>query len=233
MDDGPAEISPEKLAAVPDAVPVPEKIIRATTRPYVALGNRYEPHLRARPYKERGDASWYGRRYHGRKTASGEVYDMFKMTAAHPVLPIPSYARVTRPDSGKSVVVRINDRGPFLKGRVIDLSYVAAHRLDLIRRGSGEVIVEAVIFPEGDAAAEKPAERRRLYIQLGAFRVLENAEKSLRGFAAEFPDIGGKIYFRDGLHLVLAGPYPGESAAESAEEGLCAAGWCGFLTGAP
>src|SRR5688500_17513552 len=97
------------------------------------------------PYRERGIASWYGRRYHGQKTASGEVYDMYGMTAAHPVLPIPSYVRVTNIGNGKSVVVRINDRGPFLSDRLIDLSYTAAYKLDVLGGGSAFVEVETLL----------------------------------------------------------------------------------------
>jgi rare lipoprotein A len=97
------------------------------------------------PYRAVGVASWYGRRYHGQKTASGEPYDMFAMTAAHPILPIPSYARVTALRSRRSVVVRINDRGPFVDDRLIDLSYVAAHRIGLIEFGTGEVEVELIL----------------------------------------------------------------------------------------
>ena len=245
LDDGPADISPEALAAVPDAVPKPEKIIAATARPYTALGKRYTPHRRVRAHRERGEASWYGKRYHGRKTASGETYDMFRMTAAHPVLPIPSYARVTRPDTGKSVVVRINDRGPFLGGRVIDLSFAAAHRLDIVKSGTGEVVVEAIIFPAAggelpepeyappEGAPEKVFTAEKTYIQLGAFAVPENAQNRRREFIAAFADIPHKIHFRDGLHLLLAGPYSGEAAARGDDGVLCAAGWCGFLTRAP
>lgn len=99
-------------------------------------------------YKEQGDASWYGRRYHGRKTSSGEIYDMFAMTAAHTILPIPSYVRVTRVDDGRSVIVRVNDRGPFLNERLIDLSYTAAKKLGVVATGTAEVIVEAILPPE-------------------------------------------------------------------------------------
>jgi rare lipoprotein A len=100
------------------------------------------------PYKARGVASWYGRRYHGKRTSTGEVYDMYRMTAAHPVLPLPSYVRVTNVATGKSVVVRVNDRGPFIDSRLIDLSYTAAHRLGVLAGGSAVVEVEAII-PEG------------------------------------------------------------------------------------
>jgi rare lipoprotein A len=97
------------------------------------------------PYREQGVASWYGRKFHGQRTSIGEVYDMYAMTAAHPTLPLPSYARVTNVATGTSVVVRVNDRGPFLHGRIVDLSYAAAHRLGIAQRGSGEVIVESVL----------------------------------------------------------------------------------------
>ena len=97
------------------------------------------------PFRQRGVASWYGKRYHGQKTSSGETYDMYQMSAAHPTLPIPSYARVTNVANGKSVVVRINDRGPFHAQRVIDLSYVAAYKLGYIQAGQAQVEVESVI----------------------------------------------------------------------------------------
>ena len=143
--DGPPEISRAALEAVPDAVPRSEPMMPWTTRPYEAFGRRYEPMTSRAPYRAVGVASWYGRRYHGQKTASGETYDMYAMTAAHPILPIPSYARVTATRSGRSVVVRINDRGPFVNDRLIDLSYVAAHRLGLIEAGTGEVQVDVIL----------------------------------------------------------------------------------------
>ena len=102
-------------------------------------------------------ASWYGRKFHGQRTSTGEVYDMFAMTAAHPTLPLPSYARVTSVASGRSVVVRVNDRGPFLHGRIVDLSYAAAHRLGIAQRGSGEVIVESLLPGGATVASVAPA----------------------------------------------------------------------------
>lgn len=145
LDDGPGANPPADLHLVPDAIPRDEPLRAANMRPYAALGKRYTPRTSHKPYRERGIASWYGRRYHGQKTASGEVYDMYGMTAAHPVLPIPSYARVTHIGSGRSVVVRINDRGPFLSDRLIDLSYTAAYKLDVLSGGSARVEVEAIL----------------------------------------------------------------------------------------
>lgn len=147
LDDGPLDVDHAQLDRVPDAVPRAEPIKASTTRPYTALGRTYTPMSTLAPYKATGVASWYGKRYHGQPTASGEVYDMFAMTAAHPTLPIPSYVRVTQVDSGRSVVVRVNDRGPFHADRLIDLSYTAAYRLGLLPRGQGLVRVESLLPP--------------------------------------------------------------------------------------
>jgi rare lipoprotein A len=144
-DDGPADRIPVDLDAVPDAVPKVEALHKFANRPYAVLGREYVPATTLKAYRERGIASWYGRKFHGQPTSIGETYDMFAMTAAHPTLPLPSYARVTNVATGKSVVVRVNDRGPFLNDRIIDLSYAAAHRIGVAQRGSGEVEVEAIL----------------------------------------------------------------------------------------
>lgn len=143
-DDGPGDDIPADIQAIPNAVPKIEKHARANFKPYVVFGKRYVPVSDERPFRQTGTASWYGKKFHGNKTANGETYDMYAMTAAHPTLPLPSYARVTRASTGKSVIVRINDRGPFHSSRIIDLSYVAAAKLGLIAPGSGQVIVEAI-----------------------------------------------------------------------------------------
>lgn len=148
-DDGPADDIPANLEDTPDAIPRWEPLRKPTTRPYVVLGKAYTPFTELRPYKARGIASWYGKKFHGQKTSLGEPYDMFAMTAAHTVLPIPSYARVTSMQNGRSVIVRITDRGPFHADRIIDLSYTAAYKLGIIGNGSGEVEVEAIL--PGDA----------------------------------------------------------------------------------
>jgi rare lipoprotein A len=145
MDDGPEANPPANLDAVPDAVPRIEPLARGPNNPYSIFGQRYVPDTSGQPYRAQGPASWYGKKYHGKPTSNGERYDMYGMTAAHPTLPIPSYVRVTRVATGKTVVLRINDRGPFLGGRVIDLSYVAAHKLGVLSPGSAEVIVERIM----------------------------------------------------------------------------------------
>jgi rare lipoprotein A len=160
LDDGPGRNPPANLDSVPDAMPRAEPINRGTARPYVVMGRSYTPMTALAPYKARGIATWYGRRYHGKPTASGEPYDMYAMTAAHTTLPIPSYARVTNLKNGRTVVVRINDRGPFVDGRIIDLSYTAAHRIGVLAGGNAMVEVETIL-PDGAgrmvAAAPTPA----------------------------------------------------------------------------
>nr|WP_314547812.1 septal ring lytic transglycosylase RlpA family protein [uncultured Massilia sp.] len=147
QDDGPGANPPSGLREVPDAVVKYEPYVKFANRPYTVFGTTYTPILNEEPYNQRGIASWYGVKFHGQRTSSGEPYDMYKMTAAHPTLPIPSYARVTSIDSGQSVVVRINDRGPFHSDRLIDVSYTAALKLGLLGKGSHEVRVER-LFPE-------------------------------------------------------------------------------------
>jgi len=147
MDDGPGD-NPPDMAAIADAVPRAEPLHPIANRPYTVFGKGYVPKPEAASLRERGHASWYGRKFHGRKTSSGERYDMYGMTAAHPTAPIPSYMKVTNVGNGRSVVVRVNDRGPFLNRRVIDLTYTAAYKLGFADAGSAEVEVE-MLTPKG------------------------------------------------------------------------------------
>jgi rare lipoprotein A len=148
QDDGPPERAPADLASTPDAVPRIEPFHPYANRPYTALGRSFTPITDDRPFRQRGLASWYGRQFHGNRTASGERYDMFAMTAAHPTLPIPSYARVTNVRTGAAAIVRINDRGPFKRDRVIDLSYAAAVKLGIAAAGTGQVEVVRLTFAD-------------------------------------------------------------------------------------
>ena len=146
--DGPEAQVPPNLMQVPDAEPRMESIRKGgPNKPYEALGQRYEPMTGDAPLAERGLASWYGRKFHGRPTSSGELYNMYAMTAAHATMPIPSYARVRNPANGREVIVRINDRGPFHPGRIIDLSYTAALKLDVLR-GVAPVEVERITYED-------------------------------------------------------------------------------------
>lgn len=175
---------PPDVSGVPDAVPRAEPRSASGNPPfYEVRGRRYHVLASAEGHRERGVASWYGEKFHGRRTSSGETYDMYAMTAAHKTVPIPAYARVTNLENGKTVVVRINDRGPFIDNRIIDLSYAAAHRIDMIRAGTAMVEVE--IIGPGAAATGRTAIARNqrvgetggMYVQAGAFRSRENAER--------------------------------------------------------
>jgi len=152
-DDGPGTNIPPNLEAVPDAVFKPEPYAKYANRPYSVFGQTYTPMLDDLPYSKQGVASWYGAKFHGQKTSSGELYDMYKMTAAHPTLPIPSYVRITSLESGNQVVVRINDRGPFHSSRLIDVSYTAALKLGLLGKGSHKVQVDRLFAPDPAKAA--------------------------------------------------------------------------------
>lgn len=191
-DDGPHDNPPANLAAVPDAVPRAEPLHRYANRPYTVFGRDYVPFAKLQPFRQRGLASWYGKRFHGQKTASGETYDMYAMTAAHPTLPIPSYVRVTHAGNGRSVVVRVNDRGPFHPGRIIDLSYAAAFKLGYIHAGSAAVEVESIVPGEQKQAGD-------VYLQVGAFSSRENAENLRTRLAQELAGL------QDRLEVLLAG----------------------------
>lgn len=147
--DGPPLSVPPNLADLPDVVPQIEPIRPGgPNKPYVVLGQSYEPLQGDVAWSEKGGASWYGNKFHGRRTASGELYSMFGLTAAHKTLPIPSYVRVRNVRNGKEVIVRVNDRGPFHSQRVIDLSYAAAVKLDIINHGVGQVEISRLTFDE-------------------------------------------------------------------------------------
>jgi rare lipoprotein A len=158
-DDGPGEAIPPNLENTPNAVPRDEPLHRAANRPYVVFGQQYVPDTSGRAVKQRGVASWYGKKFHGQRTSSGEIYDMFAMTAAHPTLPIPSYVKVTHVGNGNAVIVRVNDRGPFHANRIIDLSYTAALKLGYVNQGSATVEVEMV---RAGATAPPPTVARNL-----------------------------------------------------------------------
>ncbi|MDC8760614.1 septal ring lytic transglycosylase RlpA family protein [Janthinobacterium fluminis] len=147
-DDGPGENPPPNLEEVPDAEVRVEAPLPRANRPYVVFGKTYTPISGQRPFSQRGIGSWYGKKFHGQRTSSGELYDMYKMTAAHPTLPIPSFVRLTSIVSGKQVIVRVNDRGPFHANRVIDVSYTAALKLGLLGKGSHELDIELLLPPE-------------------------------------------------------------------------------------
>lgn len=230
-DSAPVDPRQVDFNTIPDAVPKDEPRGKYGNKsPYEVLGKTYTVLASADGYREEGHASWYGEKFHGHRTSSFEPYDMYAMTAAHKTLPIPSYVRVTNLDNGRSVIVRVNDRGPFHAGRIIDLSWAAAHKLGYAAKGTARVRVEAVTATEAPATAGTPvpaggAGRDDAFIvQAGAFSAVDAARRladTARRLAA------GPVQVRtgdDGLHRVQLGPYADRPAAERAGAQLRAAG---------
>jgi rare lipoprotein A len=232
--DGPGADTPTNLHNIPDAVPRNEPLHRYANRPYNVLGKNYRPLTATGSYKERGVASWYGKKFHGQRTSIGEVYDMYGMTAAHTTLPIPSYARVTNLQNNKSVIVRVNDRGPFLHERVIDLSYTAAAKLGIIGKGQGQVEVESLsaddyapapispIYKEAIQVSPLPSDTApaasgKAYLQLGAFSSQRGAEEFLSSMRAKLSDSGKALSLshKNGMVKVRIGPYSSADTARA------------------
>lgn len=239
-DDGPMADFPANMDQALEPIPRWEPFHKWANRPYNVLGLSFTPLDQIGQAKEQGIASWYGRKFHGQKTSIGETYDMFQMTAAHPTLPIPSYARVTHVKNGRSVIVRINDRGPFHKGRVMDLSFLAACRLGYANQGSAEVIVESLVpsdAPSVFVASGAPrttvsstqntitptnprpipiAEANgSVYVQLGAFASQSNAENFKAHLARELDNDANKLSILNhtNLYKVRLGPFANRNDA--------------------
>jgi rare lipoprotein A len=230
-DFGPGE--DVDLSHVPDAVPRYEARTRAGNKnPYTVLGKTYHLISDEKSYRERGYASWYGKKFNGHNTSNGEVYDMYAMTGAHKTLPIPSYVRVKNLDNGKSVVVRINDRGPFHQGRIVDLSYAAAQRIGIHKTGTGRVEVEIALPNEAapiplragtqSAAHIEAALPPGTYLQVGAFAQKNSAQQ----FAAS---IGTKLTYPltinsaqspKEIHRVRVGPFADAKSLQNARDQL-------------
>ena len=185
MDDAPA--NPRDISDVPNAVPQNEPLSRyGNPESYKVYGKTYYTLPSSKDYKERGTASWYGTKFHGKRTSSGEPYDLYAMTAAHKTLPLPTYVEVTNLKNGRSVIVKVNDRGPFHDDRLIDLSYTAAAKLDILPYGTGQVEVRAIdteqsvkiaTLTDTAAATATAQENQTLYLQVGAFSSRDNAQR--------------------------------------------------------
>ena len=209
-DDGPPSV-PVDAASVHDAVPrVEAHSPYGNPTFYEVDGRRYYVLASSAGYVERGIASWYGAKFHGHRTSSGELYDMNAMTAAHPTLPIPTYVEVTNLRNGRKVIVKVNDRGPFRSNRLIDLSYVAAVKLGITAEGTGLVEVRAIdpaAPPQTAKVANAPAASRNaadLYLQVGAFVDRENAERLSQRVTSLSP--GAAIQVREGASDKINGP---------------------------
>ena len=223
-----ASVEPEP-ASVAVSAPVvvnPPRSQRGNPAEYEVMGRRYRVMATGDDYRDTGVASWYGREFHGRPTSSGERYDMFALTAAHKTLPIPMWVEVTNQRNGKSVIVKVNDRGPFVDDRIIDLSYAAALELDMISAGTAPVFVRALGAPAtmpSATVAQVVAEDRVVFAQVGAFSDQTNAERMMQrlqrsGFAnaAIVSDALGA----DTVHRVRIGPLDGDSVFTSVRDRL-------------
>ena len=250
QDDGPGDQTPEGLMNVPDAIPKIEPFAKGPSKPYTVFDKTYTPITDYRPFIQRGVGSWYGKKFHGQRTASGEIYDMYKMTAAHPTLPLPSYARVTNLKNGKQVIVRVNDRGPFLASRIIDLSYTAAYKLGYVNDGSAELQVERLLpdeitrmtaqdgaqqtansLTEDDAISRLSAnanttkvgqEGSGFYLQLGAYAQAQNAQAALEALKTTWPAELPlpSVIQNQGIYRLHSGPFVSREEATKAARQL-------------
>ena len=211
-------------------------VSRPSQKPYTVDGRRYEPLSTHEGFVQRGIASWYGRDFHGKRTSNGEVYDMHAMTAAHKTLPLGVFVKVENVDNGREAIVRVNDRGPFVKGRIIDLSYAAAKKLGVDLAGTAPVRVEALGYQGGGAAGKYKAldsyDEGTYTVQVGAFKDHNNAErlshdmKRLHGFSEiRLTNVNGEDFYR-----VYAGKYSSLRAAEMAEREFSEHGFPGSFT---
>jgi rare lipoprotein A len=230
QDDGPHARPRVDVSRVPDAVPRAEPVGARGNRPYTVFGRTYHPMRDASGYSERGIASWYGKKFHGRDTSSGEPYDMYAMTAAHKTLPLPSYVQVRNLGNGRTVVVRVNDRGPFKHDRLIDLSYAAAARLDIVGTGTGVVEVTAIPtgVPPPMQLAQSPANGPpKLFVQVGAYTSRANAESMRERLQrADFAPVHIQHADQDRvpLYRVRVGPLASVDASDALTERLRAYG---------
>lgn len=227
-------------ASIPDAVPRNDPVTRAGNKnPYRVLGKTYHLLPTAQGYKAEGIASWYGTKFHGRPTANGESYNIYAMTAAHKTLPIPAYARVTNLENGRSVVVRINDRGPFHDDRLIDLSYAAAVKLGYASKGTARVRVEVIdartpppappprlpVQPEPQAPQQLATPDEIYYLQVGAFRNLESANRLRAEMVLNFNQQARVSTSEpEGVYRVQVGPLDHISKVQALSELLIEAG---------
>lgn len=215
LDDGPPKSSID-LAQVKNAVPRKERPSATGNKPYVVFGKRYVPLKSNKGFKQEGTTSWYGKKFHGRRTSSGETYDMYKMTAAHTVLPIPSYVQVTNIENGRSEIVRVNDRGPFKHNRVLDLSYAAALKLGVVKSGTARVKIVAISESSDRSKSADTRSRHSdsgdalLFIQLGAFSNQDAAnslQKRLRNAGYSDASVTAVRQSQVELYRVRIGPF--------------------------
>jgi rare lipoprotein A len=219
--DSAPKVIPQKVTSH-DAVAQYESYASANMRPYTVRGIRYKPHTTGKGFSDKGHASWYGQKFHGHQTANGEIYDMYQMSGAHKTLPLPSFVRVTNLENGKQVVVRVNDRGPFHSGRVIDLSYAAALKLDMLKTGVAEVKIDVIhVDQEGKVTVGRAPiiredtnnNNQRLFIQVAALQNKVQIDKLARSLETLYQR-PYKTRFEKGIYKLHLGPMTNEHEAD-------------------
>jgi len=219
--DSAPKVVPQKVTSH-DAVAKYESYAAANMRPYSVRGIRYQPLNTGKGFSDKGHASWYGQKFHGHRTANGEIYNMYQMSAAHKTLPLPSFVRVTNLKNSKQVVVRVNDRGPFHSGRVIDLSYAAALKLDMLKTGVADVIIDVIhVDQEGQITVGRSpiikkdtnSSQQRVFIQVAALQNKTQIDKLASGLKTLYQR-PYQTKFEQGMYKLHLGPMTSEHEAD-------------------
>ncbi len=205
IDDDIAPSTPISVEHIEDAHPQYEPYSRGGNKDYTLRGKHYQIVKDTKDFKEQGQASWYGKKFHGHLTSNGEIYDMYSMSAAHKTLPIPSYVKVTNLDNNKTAIVRVNDRGPFHEGRIIDLSYAAAYKLDVIKTGTANVAIEVINVNKSEKSIVKSSDPRFI-IQVVASQYEERV-RTLSQNLGQSLSVQSFIDSEKGSHRAYLGPF--------------------------
>ncbi|EGU40040.1 septal ring lytic transglycosylase RlpA family protein [Vibrio scophthalmi] len=202
QDIAPAQ--PMSVEHIEEVVPQYEPYSLGGTKDYTVRGQRYHIIKDPKGFKEKGQASWYGKKFHGHSTSIGEVYDMYSMSAAHKELPLPSYVKVTNTDNGKSTIVRVNDRGPFHPGRIIDLSFAAATKLDVIRTGTANVEIEVITVEKPQSEQQKSLPKYQIQVASSSHK--DRVETLAKDLSQKL-SVGSLVNSDKEIHRVILGPF--------------------------
>ncbi|MBD1575029.1 MULTISPECIES: septal ring lytic transglycosylase RlpA family protein [Vibrio] len=213
LSDDVAPQKPLSVSHVEDAHPRYEPFSRSGNRDYTLRGKDYKIVKETKGFTQTGYASWYGKKFHGHLTSNGEVYDMYSMSAAHKTLPIPSYVRVTNTDNGKTVIVRVNDRGPFHEGRIIDLSYAAAYKLGVYQAGTAPVKVEYITTPK--TKVDQAYSKDEYLIQVAAISNKNKAETLAKQLGQTY-SAPYSVVTQNKINRIMLGPWKDQDAANAA-----------------
>lgn len=223
IDDDVAPDTPMSVDHIEDAHPQYEPYSLGGNRDYTLRGVNYQIEKQTSGFKQRGKASWYGKKFHGHLTSNGEIYDMYSMSAAHKTLPLPSYVKVTNLDNGKSTVVRVNDRGPFHSGRIIDLSYAAAYKIGVVQAGTANVEIE--VIPVNKSSDAKPKPGAPQYIIQVASSQNEQRVRTLAQEMGQSLSVQSFVESIDQSHRLFLGPFSDYTQTQDILEKVKALGY--------